>query len=125
MVADTPGPIEDFESWLLHRVAQAVEAGEVPADPLIDLQAEFDAARERPQDEGYAAAVQHIADLAAVPEKEAVQTLGAIEARPKVTRDAERRFVEAWLEGQRTARRGREKIPTGERGAGPWKPTSC
>jgi hypothetical protein len=122
VVADTPGPIEDFESWLLHRVAQA---GEVPADPLIDLQAEFDAARERPQDEGYAAAVQHIADLAAVPEKEAVKTLGAIEARPKVTRDAERRFVEAWPVGQRTARRGQEKIPTGEKGARPWKPTSC
>jgi hypothetical protein len=29
--------MEDFESWLLRRVAQAVEAGEVSADLLADL----------------------------------------------------------------------------------------
>jgi len=39
--------METFESWLLHRVAQAVEAGEFSADLLGGLQAEFRAFREK------------------------------------------------------------------------------
>jgi hypothetical protein len=37
-------PMENFEPWLLHRVAQPVEAGEVSADLLAALLAEIEAA---------------------------------------------------------------------------------
>jgi hypothetical protein len=91
--------MDTFESWLLHRVAQAVEAGEVSVDLLTELQSEFDAARARPQEEGRVAAIQHIVDLAGVQEEEAAQTLAAVEAQPNVTRELlMRRIAEAWLE---------------------------
>lgn len=38
MAADTPEPLEGFQPWLLRRVAQAVEAGEVSVDLLAELQ---------------------------------------------------------------------------------------
>ncbi len=38
-------PTDSFESWLLRRVAQAVEAGEVPEALLTELQAELEAAQ--------------------------------------------------------------------------------
>jgi len=94
--------IESFEAWLLRRVAHAVEAGDVPADLLTELQAELAAARERSEEGARAAAIQHIADLAVEPEEEAAKTLAAIEAQPRLTQELlMRRFVEAWLEGQR------------------------
>jgi len=40
MVCTFPEPLEDFETWLLRRVADAVEAGEVPADLLGELHGE-------------------------------------------------------------------------------------
>jgi uncharacterized protein YidB (DUF937 family) len=46
---------ESFETWLLRQVAQAVEAGEVPAALLTELQDEFGAARGQSRDEAYAA----------------------------------------------------------------------
>ncbi len=58
MAGDMAEPLEDFETWLLHRVAQAVEAAEVSADLLTELQAEFEAARERPLDESEAGAIR-------------------------------------------------------------------
>ena len=36
MGEDPTAPMEVFETWLLHRVAQAVEAGEVSGDLLTD-----------------------------------------------------------------------------------------
>ncbi len=107
---DIPAPKDTLESWLLHRVAQVVEAGEVSADLLADLQAEFETARERPQGEAHAAAIQHIADLGGVPEEEAAGTLAAMEAQPTVTRELlMRRFAEAWLAGHREAYRTRNR----------------
>ncbi len=102
----SPPPIGNFQTWLLHRVAQAVEAGEVPADLLTELQAEIETARTIPQDVGDAAAIRQIADLAEVPEEEAAKTLAAIEAQPNVTQELlMRRIAEAWLAGQRDAYR--------------------
>jgi hypothetical protein len=102
--------MEKFETWLLRRVAQAVEDCEGSADLLTELQAEFAAARERPRQEGHAAAIQHIADIAGVPEAEARRTLAAIEAQPTVTRELlMRRFAEPWLEGQRKAYQNRRR----------------
>ena len=100
--------MEPFESWLLHRVAQAVEAGEVSADLLTGLQAEIETARARPQEEAHAEAVQDIAARLEIPLEEAEKSLTGIEALPTVTREVLlRRFVEVWLEGQVRAHRGR------------------
>jgi hypothetical protein len=103
-----PEPMDTFKPWLLHRVAQAVEAGEVPVDLLVELQAAFEAAREKPQEEGHAAAVQDIAQVMEVPLEETEGGLRALEALPTVTRELlMRRVAEAWLEGQRKVCRNR------------------
>ena len=86
MADDKVEPLEDFESWLLHRVAQAVEAGEVSADLLTELQGECEAAKERPQDEGEAAAIRQVADLVGISEERAAKVLSAIDAGKTVAR---------------------------------------
>ena len=97
--------MEAFEPWLLRRVAQAVEAGEVPAALLAELQAEIEAARETSQEEGHAEAVQDIAARLDLPLEQAEKHLAAIDALPTVTRMLLlRRIAEAWLEGQRETR---------------------
>lgn len=96
---------------IIRRVAKVVEAGEVPADLVTQLHSELEAARERSEEEARAAAIQHIADLAVVPEKVAAKTLAAVEARPGVTREVLlRRFLEASLVQQR------EEQQTGQKG---------
>ncbi len=104
MAGDIAEPPEDFETWLRRRVAKAVEAGEVPASLLTELQAEIETARAIPQDVADAAAIRQIANLAGVPEDEATKTMAVVEAQPTVTRELlMRRFVKAWLAGQREA----------------------
>jgi hypothetical protein len=121
-----PEPAAAFESWLLRRVAQSVEAGEVPADLLTELQGQIEAAKGGSQEEGHAKAVRDLADRLGIPVMQAEQALVGLEAQPPVTRELlMRRIAEAWPVQQQTARRGQEKIPTGEKGARPWKPTSC
>ena len=107
-------PLEGLE-MCLRRVAQAVEAGEVPAELLADLQSELAAAWERPPEEDHTAATQHSAALAAVPEEEAAQTLASVQAQPGVTAELlMHRIAEAWLEGERERvemiRRGRSGL---------------
>jgi hypothetical protein len=98
--------LEAFESWFLRRVARSVEAGGVSAVLLTALQTEVEPVRERSQEEGRAEAVQAIAARLDIPREQAEKSLGAIEVLPTVTRELQlRRFVEAWLEGQREARR--------------------
>jgi len=46
---EAPEWTETFELRLLRRVAQAVEAGEAPASLLAELQAELEAAKQRPR----------------------------------------------------------------------------
>ena len=97
-----PDSFETFGPWLLRRVAQAIEAGEVSVDLLTELYAQCEAAHNRPQEESHQAAILHIADVAGATEEEARKTLEGIEALPTVTRELlMQRFVEAWLEGQR------------------------
>ncbi|MGD0267328.1 MAG: hypothetical protein ABSD47_20630 [Candidatus Methylomirabilota bacterium] len=82
--------MEGFESWLLRRVAQTVEAGDVPANLLTELQAEFAAARERPQAQSHADAVLDIALELAMPVEEVEAVLGALKAaRPRFQRGNE------------------------------------
>ncbi len=101
MTADPADPMERFQTWLLHRVAQAVEAGEVPADLLAELHAKIEAGKGRSQDEGHAAAIRQSADLAGVDPEKAAEVLTILEAQPTVTREPlRRRIAEAWLAEQ-------------------------
>ncbi len=94
-------------------MAQAVEASEIPADLLTELQAGFEAAREIPQEEGHTQAVRDIAERLEIPLEEAEKSLMAIEAQPTVTREMlMRRIAEAWLESQRTAYQQRLRTGT-------------
>ncbi len=77
--------MDSFDSWLLRLVAQAVEAGEVPAVLLRDLQAEIEAARERPAAASHDAAIRHVAEIAEVDEAQEREVLEAIEGQPTVT----------------------------------------
>ena len=97
-------------------MAQAVEAGEVPADLLAELQPEIVAAKERPQKEVHAAAIRHIADLAGVDPEKAAEILATMDVQPTVTRELlMRRIAEAWLAGQRKAYERRSGQPAQNR----------
>ncbi len=97
--------MEALDAWLLRRVAQAVEAGEVPADLLTELQAAMEEARDRPQEESHAEAVRDMAERLGIPQAEAERALAGLEAQPTVMREfLMRRIAEAWLEGQRDDR---------------------
>lgn len=71
----------------LRHVSKAVEAGDVPADLLMELQSEFQTARAMPREEGHARAVQDIAERLGIPTEEVEQELNALEAHPTVTRE--------------------------------------
>lgn len=106
MIEHPANPVESFLTCLLCRVSQAVEAREVPADLLTGLQAEFEAAKHRPQEASHADAIRQIADLAAVSQQQAAEVLANIEAQLTVTRELlMRRIAKAWLEGQQKAYR--------------------
>lgn len=101
---EIPEPMESFETWLFSRVAQAVEAGEVPAHLLTELCAEFEAARSVSQGEGHIAALRQIADIAEVDLERAAEVLTSIESQTSVARQLfMRRIAEAWLAEQRKA----------------------
>jgi hypothetical protein len=74
-----PDPAEPFETWLLRRVAEAVEGGEVSADLLAEIHTEMAETRGRSPDERHALALMELAERVL------------------------RRFVEAWLVHQREA----------------------
>lgn len=95
-------PTDPFETWLLHRVAEAVEAGEVSADLLAEIHAEIADARERPAEERCALALMELAERVHLPVDRLTELLATLEAQPTVTRELLlRRFVEAWLMHQR------------------------
>jgi hypothetical protein len=97
-----PVPIEAFDTWLLHRVAHVVEAGEMSANLLTKLQAEFAEARERPSNERHALAIQELADQFGLSVERHTELLAALETQPTVTREIFLREVaEAWLAQQR------------------------
>ena len=101
-------PLENFETWLLRRVAQAVEAGEVSADLLIELRTEIEASRDKPQEHSHSDAVRDIAvELQMRIEKVRVG-MAVIEAQPCVVREAlVRRIAEGWVAGQWQAHDGK------------------
>jgi len=107
--ADRPDPLETFETWLLRRVAHAVEGDELPADLLAELSAGIEDSRKTPQEENHPKAVREIADALEIPSEEVEQALTIIEAQPTVTREMlMRQIAEAWLDSQRKAYREEE-----------------
>jgi hypothetical protein len=70
-----PDLAESLATWLLQRVARAVEAGEVSGDLLTKLQAEMERARDLSQEEGHALAVRDIAERLGLPVNEAEKLL--------------------------------------------------
>ena len=84
MRCNIPGPLEAFETWLLRRVAQAEEAGDVPASLLAELRANFEAVRTTAQEERHAAAIQHLTEIAEIPSEQEAGALESIEAQPSV-----------------------------------------
>ena len=97
-----PDPVDAFETWLLQRVAHAVETGEVSAALLTDLQAEITEARGRPADERHRLAVQELAERFGLSVDALQEWLAALERQPSVTRELLlRQVVEAWLKEQR------------------------
>ena len=109
MGSESSEPMDAFESWLLQRVAQAVEAGDVPADLLTELQSEIEAAKDLSQEEGHGTAVRDVAERLGIPVDQVEQGLSALEAQPPVTRKLFiRRIAEAWLEEQRRAHERKE-----------------
>jgi len=114
--------METFESWLLHRVAHAVEAGDVSADLLSELCTETERAGDLPQEEGHALAIQDLAKRLDVPVERVENMLAIFEAQPTVTRQLLlRQVVEVWLAGQRKAYQARE--PGGGGGQPPGRPS--
>ena len=87
MEREVPQPLEDFETWLPHHVAHAVEAEKVSADLLAELRSEIEGAKELPQAEGHLLAVQDIAERLGLSVKQAEKMLGALEAQPAVARE--------------------------------------
>ena len=98
----SPDPAEPFEPWLQHRVAHAVEAGEVSVDFLSDLLGELEAAPEKPPAEGYAQSIQSLVEIEGMSPERAEEMLSTLESQPMVARELlMRRIAETWLEGQR------------------------
>ena len=93
---------ETFETWLLHRVAQAVEAREVSTALLTELQGAIAEARRRSPDEQHAEAIQELAEWVKIPVNRLTEILATLEAQLSVTRELLlRRVLEAWLKEQR------------------------
>lgn len=94
--------MERFETWLLRRVALAVETGEVSGDLLIELRTEIVRGRALSREDGHARAVQELAERLDVPVAHIEHLLAAFEAQPTVTREQLlQRLAEAWLAEQR------------------------
>jgi hypothetical protein len=83
----SPDPAEPFETWLLHRVAEAVENREVSADLLTDLHAAMVETYARPPEDRHALALMELAERVNLPVDRLTERLANLEARPRVTRE--------------------------------------
>lgn len=114
MDGEASEPMEAFEAWLLRRVAQAVEAGEVPAHLLAELQTAFGAAKAGPQEAARAVAIQQVAEIDDIDQAKATEILAGIEVQLAETCELLlRRITEAWLGAQRKAYRRQRNTQRG------------
>jgi len=104
MTHSMPDATEPFETWLLHRVADAVEGAEVSADLLTDLHAAMAETRTQPPEARDALALMELAERVHLPVDHLTELLRTLQAQPTAVRERFlRRFVEAWLVHQREA----------------------
>ena len=97
-------PAEPFETWLLHRVAEAVEGDEVSGDLLTDLHAAIAESQARPPEAQDALALMELAERVNLSVDHLTELLATLDAQPSGTGERFfRRFVEAWLVHQREA----------------------
>ncbi len=82
-----PDPLGSFETWLLQRVAQAVEADEVSATLLTELQAELAEAHASPREEQDTLAIHELAARCGLSPDQLGELLEALEAQPIATRE--------------------------------------
>ena len=99
-----PDPADAFETWLLHRIAEAVEGGEVSADLLTELHAAIAESRAQPPEARDALALMELAERVNLPVDYLTELPATLEGQPIEMRERFlRRFVEAWLVHQREA----------------------
>ena len=99
-----PDPTDPFETWLLHRVAEAVEGNEVSATLLTDLHAAIAEVRARPPEARDTLALMDLAECLNIPVAQLTELLATLEAQPIEARGRFLcGFVEAWLVQQREA----------------------
>ena len=102
MEANGPNPADPFESWLLRRVAEAVEPGEMSADLLTDLHAAIAETRGRDPEDRQALTLMDLAERLTLSMDRLQELLTGLQAHPPAVRARFlRRFVEAWLIQQR------------------------
>lgn len=75
-------PPEPFETWLLHRVAEAVEGNEVSAELLTDLHAAIAEVRARSPEARDAIALMDLAERVNLPVDEPTELLATLEPNP-------------------------------------------
>ncbi len=97
-------PTDAFATWLLHRVADAVEGAEVSADLLTELHTAITEMRARPPESRDTLALVDLAERVNLPVDHLTELLATLQAQPIEARERFLRgFVEAWLVQQREA----------------------
>lgn len=99
-----PDPTDPFETWMLHRVAEAVEGREVSVTLLTDLHTAITEVHARPPEARDGPALMDLAERVHISVDELTDLLATLEAQPIEARERFLRgFVEAWLVQQREA----------------------
>jgi hypothetical protein len=108
MSPDSRTPLDDFESWLLRRTADAVEAGDVSEALLRQVWTELESPRAPRGSDGRESAIRRLQDLGGVSRDDAEAALQMIEQYPEeIRRRFARWLAEGWLGAQRRAYRDR------------------
>ena len=91
-------PAAPFATWVLHRVADAVEGAEVSAELLTELHDVMAEVRARPPEAREALAFIDLVERANLPVDDVTELLAFLRTQPPVAREQVlRQFVEAWL----------------------------
>jgi hypothetical protein len=94
-----------FEMWLLGRVAEAVEAGEVSGDLLVELEGELGASCTHLPACGHASAIRSVVDLLGIDPASAGSQNGRMAAQETSREQLLRDVAEGWLAEHRKAYR--------------------
>ncbi len=109
MTADSQVPLDNFAIWLLHRTAEAVEAGEVSEALLREVHEELRSQSAPSPIDSYELAVRQLQELGGVSREEADAALEMMHECPEGMGERFIRWLaEGWLEGRRRAYRNRQ-----------------